>query len=181
MKKLQIKLSILMLIVLVFLSSMTVNAISVERGSGIPMVDIITPPTINEGETIDIIVNVKNNGADDGFGIRLDSNTGKLLSVGSFTSQYIPTGTDRKFVFPIRTASGKMYTGTASDSELSAREDLVVTVTPEHNLDARVTKNFTINILYKPIEGITPKASGFQVIYVILGIAFVMFLSKRVR
>ncbi len=172
----------LFLISLLFLNLIIIADAQVEvvRGSGTSVVDVFSPTSIKEGEDLTLTINVKNIGDSDTFNILPTSKTGKLIITPNSASEYINAGTEKKFEFNIRVAFGKMYTGTPSDSELSAKEDIELRVTPQHNSDARVVKTYTMDISYKPIEGVTPpKTPGFQLIYAIFGITLIAFFLRK--
>lgn len=161
------------LISLILISPIIVDA-QTERGAGSPVVDVITPITFRQDYRSDVetlVVNVKNIGNSDGFSIVPESKTGKLIfTPSSYVSQPIAAGEEKKFNFTISLGGAILYGS-------SAKEDIELRVTPEHNSDARVVKTFSMDIYYMSER--QPKASGFQFIYALGIILITLFFRKR--
>jgi hypothetical protein len=129
--------------------SETLKSLAVLRGVGVPQVILTLTNAIRQGESAYLTVYVKNAGDNDGFSIVPASKSGKLLfTPASYSSQYIPYSTEKEFRFVV-TVAGK------ETSELSAIEDVTVTVRADHNPVA-VTKTTQVGITYPPMSETQP-------------------------
>lgn len=131
------------------LPSEIVKSLAILRGAGIPIVTFSYPVSLSQGTQKYLDVNVKNIGDSDTFNIVPTSKSGKLIFTPSSLSAYINTGETKTF---------KFVTGiTGQETSLaSATESTEILVTPQHNLEARVTESFSTAITYKVTSETSP-------------------------
>ncbi len=131
------------------LPSETIGSFAILRGAGIPIITFSYPVSLSQGTQKYLDVNVKNIGDSDTFNIVPTSKSGKLIFTPSSLSAYINTGETKTF---------KFVTGiTGQETSLaSATESTEILVTPQHNLEARVTESFSTSITYKVTSETSP-------------------------
>lgn len=131
-----------------------VKSLAVLRGAGTPEVTYSATNIIGQGDKLYLTVTVKNTGDADGFSIIPTPKAGKIVySPASYTSQSIGAGETKEFKF-VMTVAGQVT------SIASAMESTELTVTPEHSIEARVTKTFSTAITYKVTSPTSPDVAG---------------------